>query len=230
MAIDFTNAAGQNITFTNTVGALSVKSIAFWINLDSFGDTAVQGSMITRSDSTKWEVRIATGTERIIFVNGFSTTAGSWATPNNSLTTGLHHITVIYDAGNVANNPTIYIDGVSQSLTELTTPVGTFTSDANIELVIGGYGSTKSLDGRVHKLIVYSDALSLAEVLSIVNSRGKVYPRDSIAFMPNLRGAAGLSTFSGALAAGNTIYDPFSNTYGVPAGSPVAVADNVLGW
>ena len=96
---------------------------------------------------------------------------------------------------------------------------------------ISSSATASKFDGIIYDIRIYNRILSAAEVSTIYNMRGKDNIINGLVFRPMLKGAAGLSTFDGAvLAAGNTIYDPYSNTYGVPNGSPIAVADNKLGW
>lgn len=60
----------------------------------------------------------------------FSLTNGIWDAPNGSAGTVLRHLGVVYDRGATGNDPTIYVDGASQAITELTMPVGDTQGDA----------------------------------------------------------------------------------------------------
>jgi len=72
------------------------------------------------------------------YSRSFSTTAGQWTivTPSEDV---WHDILIVYDDSNVANNPVIYIDGSSVTVTEISTPVGTADTDAEA-YVVGNRG------------------------------------------------------------------------------------------
>lgn len=54
----------------------------------------------------------------------YSGTTGQWITGDISLNVW-HHLAVIYDQGATTNDPTVYVDGQTVSVTESATPVGT---------------------------------------------------------------------------------------------------------
>lgn len=229
MAIEFNNTATQHVDFGNILSGLTQKSITGWLYLNDWGDTGTGGYIIENSFMF---VLIATASHRIQFTQDFSTSNGTWRTGEDSISTGqLIHFVISYDWSSATNNPVIYINGISSAVEEAVTPAGTVTSDSLCNLVIGNDGEIlKPIDGLIYDLRIYNRILSASEVATIYGMRGKDNIINGLVFRPMLKGAAGLSTFSGALAAGNTIYDPYSQTYGVPNGSPVAVADNQLGW
>jgi len=227
MAIDFTNTSNQLINFGDVASGLSQKSISFWVNLDSFGDTSNTATIISKG-SLNWYIYFGTSTETIKLYRDFATLGGLWTSANNTVTTGIHHYAITYDESSTANNPIIYIDGVSTSVTETVSPDGTLVVDTGNDLVLG-YPSAKSIDGKLSDIRIYNRILTADEVLAIYNARGRDNIRNGLVFCPFLKGAAGLQAFDGAtLAAGNTIVDPCSGATGTPNGDPVGIGETFL--
>ena len=232
MAIEFTNASSQNVVYsTDPFTDLTTKTIVYWIDLDSFGDTSTGAGLMSKG---AWTFYIATSSERLVYKDYFSDFPGTWTTAINTMTTGKHLVAVSFDNSSAANNPVFYIDGSSSATTETSTPVGSFFSDAAYDLTFGGYTdllpqTTKSIGGKFMKILVYNRILTPAEVLDIYTSRGASYPRNGLVFCPQLIGAAGLQVFDGTtLAACNTIVDKCSGALGVPNGNPIARGETYL--
>lgn len=234
MAIDFTNVHSQNINFGDVASSLSQKTITGTFYIDTYGDLS-QAMAIVLKDAygATFSVRYGNGTKRLMFSHGFSSQVGLWRTDENSaVSTTLYSFAISYDNSSVDNNPIFYLNGIAVNSAEVITPSGTALTGIGTDLAIGDNGGVYfSPDGRIYDLRIYNRILTPAEVATIYNMRGKDNIINGLVFHPMLKGAAGLSTFDGAvLGADNTIYDPYSQTYGVPVGSPIAVADNVLGW
>ena len=102
------------------------------------------------------------------FGYGFSTTPGDWTVPEPSHDTW-HHFLVVYDSGSVVNNPVIYIDGVSQTVTEIRTPVG--TADTHTEPFYIGNDDTlaRCFDGSLAEFAVWNSLLTPANATALAN-------------------------------------------------------------
>lgn len=228
MAVDFTNIDNQYISFGDIIINTNPKTISFWVKLD----TAGLGTVNHFVNKSEWQATYVPGTKAIYWNQTHSGTAGIWKTPDNSiLTSTLYHVVLSYDNSSNLNNAVIYLDGVSQDITETSTPTGSASSDAGIPLHIGSpYTYTsKSIDGHIHDLRIYNRILSPAEVATIYSARGADNIRNGLVFCPFLLGARGLQAFDGVtLTADNTIIDPCSGALGVPAGSPVGVGETYL--
>lgn len=232
MAIDFSNASAQNISFGVTPASnLDQISIVVWMDLDSFGDTSTGAGMFTKGTHSFY---VGTLNERLIYRDYFSGAAGTWATANNTVIAGERLFIVTFDRSSASNDPIFYIDGVASATSETDTPSGSKQDDAAYSLYIGGYtdglpASTKSPDGKIRDFRIYNRILTPAEALQIYNARGRDNIRSGLVFCPIPFGATGLQAFDGAtLAAGNTIIDPCSGTAGVPAGNPVGAGEIFL--
>lgn len=111
--------------------------------------------------------------DQIDFYIDFNSNAnpGRWRTPNNSILVNTwYHIAVTYDADLTTNDPIIYIDGVSQSLTEVSTPSGTRDTDASEVFLVGEDSvSAADFDGQLAYTHVYQGKiLTGAEISQIL--------------------------------------------------------------
>lgn len=70
-----------------------------------------------------------TGTGAYYYRHNFSTTNGEWTMPD--VATGVwHQLGVGYDNGSTSNVPTLVLNGASQSITTITSPAGTATTNS----------------------------------------------------------------------------------------------------
>ncbi len=119
------------------------------------------------------------GTEKIAFSHIFSGANGRWATPDNSISFDIwHHVVVVYDDSLVSNNPVIYIDGISQTITELETPTGTRNSDAGTDFLIGNRANQeRTFDGSIAEVAIYDVILSAAEAKALSHTINPLHIR-----------------------------------------------------
>ncbi len=131
-------------------------SIEVWINPASDGE----GDLARIFSKGVWYFHIeleAAGKVKIDFVQGFSTTAGGWRSTSTEISINTYsHVVLTYNSGAVANDPIIYVNGVSVALTEYATPVGTRTTDAAADLIIGNAsGGNLTWDGYIPEVKGY---------------------------------------------------------------------------
>lgn len=190
--IDFDGAN----TLVNVADAASIQNIfdgggaiAALINLDTDGEGAV-GRII---DKSAWYLNVqnsAGGFVRLNFRVGFSGTQGIWQSAVTVPLATTMLVAVVYNADNVANDPTIYTYNVATGtfatltvgagLTETSTPVGTRTTDVGSALIIGNNaGATATADGRIDEVVVISAAAGLtAAQVKAIGARSSDAPRD----------------------------------------------------
>ena len=143
----------------------------------SYGRILEKAAGITGSGG--WSIIVNNGggvnpKENIAFYKGHSTTYSRWTTPFQSITLNAwNHITVSYSDDNLNNNPTIYINGTAQSLTQNNPPVGTPDSDVGTTMRIG-YGGGCGFDGIIDDVRVYDGPLSATEVSSLYGATGGI--------------------------------------------------------
>ena len=118
----------------------------------------------------------------------FSTTNGVWqVSPGNALYGRWLHLVVTYNAGSVSNDPVVYLNGVSQHVTETQTPVGTSVTDVGSDLIIGSdSGGLTPANGLLDEVRYYGDILNSVEVTHNFNTvrrmpLGSFYPGEEVA-------------------------------------------------
>lgn len=133
------------------------KSVAFWFRPSGTGGGTTQ-TIVGKGSNAEWQVGF--GSSNTLFIShGFSTTAGIWTGSGQTLTDGTaYHVAIVYNNSATTNDPEIYVDGVSISRTETTTPVGSASSDAAVTLVAGeNKTNTNDLSAMVGWM-TYTDA------------------------------------------------------------------------
>lgn len=118
-------------------------------------------------DKMGWQLFSVVDTTTLEFDQVFTGDNGEW---QFSITAGVwQHIVIVYDNDLGANNPTVYVNGVSVNVTEIQAPGSdTATSDAASSLIIGdAANSLLSWDGRIGETLLFDRELSAADIKSI---------------------------------------------------------------
>jgi len=217
-------------------------TVMAWIDLDSLDpiEAATTAYVIDRIDNNGsaengWGLAVedgATISNGIRFLRTFSTAPGAWSSDDVITAGAVYHIAVTYD-NNPANDPLIYVNGDSKTVTELFTPSGTPHDDSAKLLWVGSYkfigGTVYTLDGKAADLRIYNRILTAAEVAEIYNSRSFFSVPYGLVFQCKGNGAAGLQGYDGATLGGtNFLLDNIFGVKGTPSGSPVGRAEIVL--
>jgi hypothetical protein len=97
----------------------------------------------------------------------FSVSNGIWRYTRPSAN-AWHHICVVHDSSSDANDPIIYVDGVSQSLTEAQVPSGTVANNAE-GYCVGNRNDnlTRAWDGHFAEFGVWNRLLTPAEIAAL---------------------------------------------------------------
>jgi hypothetical protein len=85
-------------------------------------------------------------------VTARGTTDGQWSSSDVSIN-ARHHIAMTYDRGATTNDPVIYVDGVSVTVTETATPVALSTGDDTLRFGENA-GGTGDLAGAIENPVV----------------------------------------------------------------------------
>lgn len=129
-------AAGDYISITDASSIRDVPIFTWiaWIYPIGWG-FFVLGAIIDKGARTLY----LDGTNAWLeFFQSFAGNQGNWNTPAASLALNRwFQVAVTYDSTNVANNPLLYINGVSQVVTESEAPAGVIDSDLGLPLKIG---------------------------------------------------------------------------------------------
>ncbi len=167
-SIDFSSPSVLDNVFA------SGGSVEFLINVISDGE----GDNGRIFDKTKWYIKVSDesgGAVRLTLFTDWSSTNGEWELTSRDIVIGTtYHIIIVYDSDSVGNNPIFYINGVAKTvgngLTEVTTPIGSFVSDASDNLVLcNESGGTRAFHGNIDETALYSDEITSVEALSHYN-------------------------------------------------------------
>jgi hypothetical protein len=99
----------------------------------------------------------------------YSTTDGKWSITVPQFEWS--HVVITYDSGSASNDPVFYLNGVSQTVSEDVTPVGSRLNDALQDLYIGNdVNTTVAFDGIINEVAIWEVALDADAVTQIYNS------------------------------------------------------------
>ena len=137
-------------------------TVSIWLQSDGRGENN-EGNAISKLN---WQLQMVTDTTTMRFLRGFSVSDGTW---DIAIVAGMwQHLVIVYDSSSVANNPIVYLNGVSITATETTTPQGDLVSDASGFAIIGdGPISVTSWDGKIGEIMLFTTEKSAAEAKSI---------------------------------------------------------------
>ncbi len=141
-----------------------------WVytNSDGEGDSGRIGTK--RTDATNgWEVITnweSSGAVRLAFNHGFNTQVGQWYSTNREITLNdWTHIAVTYDNSSTSNIPSLYVNGTSVVITEVTAPSGTRNDDNTYSLFIGNTNTgSRTFDGMIDEVKVYNFTLTADQI------------------------------------------------------------------
>lgn len=218
MAIDF-DAVNDVIVTTGGGPNLTTMTLMAWVNPEGYGE----GSNGRIMDQNSVMFFILNSTNQSAALNwdrtGILPSPGQWRTPINSIVLNVWtHIAVTYDRSNNTNDPIFYINGLSVTVTEESTPSGTIATSSSDVTIGNRTAGDRTFDGSIEDLRIYSRILSAAEIQTIYTSEGT----DSIVENLELRyvmaeGADGVAT-----AGTQTIKDESTfGRHGTPSNGPI---------
>ena len=175
-ALDF-DGTDDIVTVTDAAAVQNIfdggGGLSVWINADNDGEGDL-GRVIEKN--AVWNLRTASqaGTNvELVFEYVFSGTNGVWSTAVNIPIDTWTHIIISYNNDSVNNDPVIYINGASVTVTEDTAPVGTRTTDIGANLLMGNNAATtRTFDGEIDEVRLYSASLSAGEALTLFQNPG----------------------------------------------------------
>lgn len=170
--LDFDGSSGYvSIPNNSKFNALFYQggSIEFIIYPRSDGQNSIAMLFNKEGAGAGWYIRTEAddGTNvKLAFFHGFTTTYGFWKTDVIIPLNEWSHVTFVYDRDSSANDPTAYINGVSEELTEINTPVGTALTDTDIDFRIGNSpAGDRTYDGCLKLGRLWNRNLTAAEAL-----------------------------------------------------------------
>lgn len=152
--------ATDSVKTVETVNVASKFSFAGWILINGSGGATFGGVMCIEDPSFAPQTVITMNgsTSQLALQRDWTTTPGYWHWTAPA-TGRWRHLVVTYDGSSTANNPVVYIDGVSQTVTKDATPAGSLsTINYKIWFGNGDDGSTGSniWDGMLEGLAFYN--------------------------------------------------------------------------
>ena len=141
---------------------------AVWVYAHSGGEGGLGRIMDKRNDGGF--LSLMGSTARDLFIESNHTGGdGLWQVNSAYDFYKWHHVVVTYDSDNISNDPVVYIDGVSQTVVESSTPAGTAISDIGSQLSIGNRNNTtdRTFDGYIDDVRVYNRILTAAEARAL---------------------------------------------------------------
>jgi|GEM_PF-3102911 len=152
---------------------LPVKTISLWTKLDIQAPVSQNNSyLISKGDV--WYLATDPSNSRNIFVHNFSGGNGKWSFPQFS-TNSWHHIAIVYDKQSALNDPEIYVDGILQTINEITTPSGSASTDSGFNLRLSKSESTLGyVDGLIDDFQIYGRGFTPEEIIRLFQNPGKI--------------------------------------------------------
>lgn len=143
-------------------------TLSFWLKKTTSNNAFI-------AYKTKWELSIndySAGNMALNFGKTFSSGGGGWKTTNREIGQNTwYHVAITYNSNSTANDPLIYINGSSVSVTETATPVNSPVTDAAINLYIGNWNSVdSSIRGDLDEWSLWGRVLTGAEITELYNA------------------------------------------------------------
>jgi hypothetical protein len=91
---------------------------------------------------------------------------GSWSIPENAATAWAVFL-ITYDGSSASNDPVIYINGVSQTVTELAAPSGTISTTAENYVIGNRSDGIRVWNGRLAEFAIWSRVLTAVEIANL---------------------------------------------------------------
>lgn len=233
LAVEFRGVGftdGINFGIYPKVNDLTTRTVSFWI----YHDTNTQSRIV--SWGTGYIIGTPSGTNNAIYVyqihTGPGNVTGIWITPANSLSLGQWvHVLVTHDVTTPTTDPLIYINNVSQTLTETSTPVGPVDTNEDDELVLGNSAANSNydfaVDGKLFDVRIYNRVVSSSERTSLYNSgtpdETKVTdPTTGLIFQAFAVRTTDLASYTDiTLTESTRLRDAIFGAVGTPHGSPI---------
>lgn len=166
-AYDFSGGGSDDAIKTNLTAHNTLRSYGLWTYREGDGEGGT-GRMFDKRDSdTQVEFFAIFGSANVYsYRREFSGSSTDWKIDKPSLN-AWHHILIVYDSSDVANDAIIYVDGVSQTVTETGAPSGTASTNTSAYLLGNRNhptsGFNRTWDGRLCEWAVWNRLLTADE-------------------------------------------------------------------
>ena len=174
-SMDFDGVAANNDTISFATTDYDTVTFAGWVMVDAAGDTNFPRMVETPAFAVLINLTAGCSDDSFQFVSKWSTN-GNWCSSINTVEVATkYHLAVTYDQSVTTNDPLLYINGVSVTVTQTgADPSGSNTSN----LGTGYWGNrsdlTRTLDGRLGFQHIYNRILSVSEIIEIMHHPGSI--------------------------------------------------------
>lgn len=201
MALTF-DGANDNTSLATGAGVVdtAARSIGVWVNLPT--DPVAMALFTTGLSLASGQQQdvlnaITPGTAGFRVRYSYAWNAGAtnavWEYQTDVSLNAWHHLLITYDRGSTTNDPLIYVDGVSVTVTETVAPTGTARTGAAAYRLGENVAGGADLNGTLAELGYWNRALSADEARGL-GTPGKAfapscYPRGLVLYKPLIRDA-----------------------------------------
>lgn len=208
------------IEVTNLTGYYDQTTWALWVKPGGFGESSLGRFFEKRKSSGQSVLLYIDGANKKICFDRVWNSVSEWCTPNDSWGTDKNgvwgFVVVTYDQTSTSNDPIIYINGVSQSLTETVSPSGSLTNTADPYVIGNRLNDTaRTFYGVISEFYVWGTILTQSDIDILYKSKIKGM---GLQISPtNLKTSLSLSDKTGGISTdGIEFYDQSgNNNYGV---------------
>lgn len=235
--IEFTQTFPQYVNFGSSFKNLPQRTVIWSVYFKVVPPTScIHGlawitSGTVQSLDYSFSSSIAVGSAPIghlAYTSRFSTHVGTWRTTSAYMSSGTwYRFAITHDVRSSANDPVLYVNGQSVSITETDTPAGSYVSGTSIqEFGFGGWGGSTP-NGYEDAPLLYNRVLTASEIANEYASHRRISNRNGLVFAPNMLGAK--ATDGDTINQAGIFKCPISGVTGlVPAGSPKFRASPIL--
>jgi hypothetical protein len=221
-----------NFGYLQQISNLTLRTFSFWIYKTA--EPVGTSDNIFAPFSDEAGILISLTTDRKIQFYSKNYGLGIWQTPVNSVPLNAWvHVVITMDVSVNTNDPSIVINGSTQTLTETSTPSGSRVSEFGVNLVIGNWKTatqdySRSFAGKIKDVRVYNSILQASDILALYNS-GTHDPdlvlNSDLVFQAFVVKTEQLADYVDAtLSSDMKVRDAFLGTVGTPVGSPIGRA------
>lgn len=221
MARGFLNILGSGSTdliVTSLTTDSTLRSYHIWTNRHGDGGNSL-GRIFDRNNGTQLDVLLNTAGPGYRFQVNWSGASGVWdiTPPSVDVWAG---IGVSYDRGSTANDPVIYLNGSSVSVTEVAAPSGTVATGSSAYTIGNRQSdSARAWDGMLAEFGVWDALLDAAEFKALGSGVSPllIRPASLVCYIPMLRDSVDLKR-GGTPTITGTAVQPHPRSY-YPAGT-----------
>ncbi len=147
-------------------------TVSAWLTIGSWGGVNNLTYVVSKFNSGNggwifWVKNEGWEPNALVFTK-LQTSIGFWSCNDTIYPGNTYHVAVVYDQGNIANDPIMYVDGKRCKLGTQDHP-DAITSDASQDVFIGGRGTTsnRNYNGTIDEVAIWDRPLSDEEIYSL---------------------------------------------------------------